>query len=67
MILPCEISEDHKPNLERERVWILEAGGRIQSFRTENGEFKGTLRVWLKDKDMPGLAMTRSMADSCGV
>jgi len=25
------------------------------------------LMVWLKDKDMPGLAMTRSMADSCGV
>jgi serine/threonine protein phosphatase PrpC len=22
--------------------------------------------VWLKDKEMPGLAMTRSMADSCG-
>lgn len=66
-MLPVEISEDHKPNLERERKRILEAGGRIQSFKTESGEYKGPLWVWLQDKDMPGLAMTRSMADSCGV
>ena len=27
--LPVEISEDHKPSLERERKRVLEAGGRI--------------------------------------
>jgi len=25
----------------------------------------GPLRVWMKDQDLPGLAMTRSMGDGC--
>jgi hypothetical protein len=27
------------------------------------GEFFGPLRVWLKEKQIPGLAMTRSIGD----
>ena len=37
------MSEDHKPCLEREWKWIIEAGGRIQAFRTETGKLKGPL------------------------
>ena len=31
-----------------------------------NGEHVGPLRVWLKNEDIPGLAMTRSMGDATG-
>jgi serine/threonine protein phosphatase PrpC len=31
-----------------------------------NGEPMGPLRVWLKNEDAPGLAMTRSMGDGVG-
>jgi len=65
-IVTIPVSEDHKPCLEWEKKRVLEAGGRIHAFKTDMGEYKGPLWVWLKDKDMPGLAMTRSMADSCG-
>ena len=30
----------------------------------EDGNFAGPLRVYMKDKDMPGLAMTRSFGDN---
>jgi hypothetical protein len=31
-----------------------------------NGDHIGPLRVWLKNEDIPGLAMTRSMGDIAG-
>ena len=57
------LSNDHKPNdpIERERILIND--GRIEAYRDENGEFVGPLRVWLKDEDVPGLAMSRSFGD----
>ena len=39
-------------------------GGRIDSFRDQNNNPLGPLRVWLKNEDVPGLAMTRSFGDS---
>ena len=57
------LTRDHKPSEEDEKKRILEKGGRIESFKDEDGEFVGPERVWLKNEDVPGLAMSRSFGD----
>ena len=57
-----ELTRDHKPIEEDEARRIIENDGRIQPF-TDEGEFIGPQRVWVKDDDVPGLAMTRSFGD----
>ena len=57
-----ELSRDHKPTENDEKKRIYENDGRIQPF-TEEGEFVGPQRVWLKDEEVPGLAMSRSFGD----
>ena len=57
-----ELSRDHKPTEKDESKRIYDNDGRIQPF-TEEGEFVGPQRVWLKDEEVPGLAMTRSFGD----
>ena len=32
----------------------------------ENGDYIGPHRVWLKDENLPGLAMSRSLGDLVG-
>jgi serine/threonine protein phosphatase PrpC len=59
------LSDDHKPTLEHEQERIEENGGRVEPYQDQHGRFKGPARVWFKDQDIPGLAMSRSMADSC--
>lgn len=58
-----DLSNDHKPSEAIEAARIKRAGGRIEAYRDENNEFIGPPRVWLKDEDIPGLAMTRSFGD----
>lgn len=59
------LSRDHKPSLEDERERIKKAGGRIRPMLDDDGKtFIGPLRVYMKDKEMPGLAMTRSFGDA---
>ena len=41
----------------------MKYGGRIDSFRDPDKNPIGPLRVWLKNDDIPGLAMTRSFGD----
>jgi serine/threonine protein phosphatase PrpC len=60
------LSRDHKPSLPEEAERILKVGGRIRPMKDEDGEFIGPLRVYMKEKDMPGLAMTRSFGDYYG-
>jgi len=60
------LSRDHKPSLPEEAERILKVGGRIRPMKDEDGEFIGPLRVYMKEKDMPGLAMTRSFGDYFG-
>ena len=60
------LSRDHKPTIPEEAERILRVGGRIRPMKDEDGEFIGPLRVYMKDKDMPGLAMTRSFGDYFG-
>ena len=57
-----ELSRDHKPTEKDEAKSIYENDGRIQPF-TEDGEFVGPQRVWIKEEEVPGLAMTRSFGD----
>ena len=57
------ISRDQKPCQSDEASRIIKCGGRIDSFRDQNREPIGPLRVWLKNEDIPGLAMTRSFGD----
>lgn len=58
-----ELTRDHKPNLPDERSRIEKAGGRVFSMEYDDG-YDGPMRVWLKDQDIPGLAMSRSICDT---
>ena len=40
------------------------SNGRIDSYRDQLGNQIGPMRVWLKNEDIPGLAMSRSFGDS---
>jgi serine/threonine protein phosphatase PrpC len=57
------LSRDHKPCDIDELARIKKRGGRVEPLREEDGEFVGPNRVWLKEDDIPGLAMSRSFGD----
>eukprot|EP00347_Sterkiella_histriomuscorum_P002767 403366879 len=57
------ISRDQKPCQPDEAERIIKCNGRIDSFRDQDRKPVGPLRVWLKNEDIPGLAMTRSFGD----
>ena len=61
-----EITRDHKPDEPDEASRILSNGGRIEAFKDPDGESVGPLRIWQKDQDIPGLAMTRALGDGAG-
>ena len=52
------ISRDHKPELPDEKIRILNSGGRVDKIYG-----MGPFRVWFKNADYPGLAMSRSIGD----
>ena len=60
--IAIELTRDHKPTESDEKKRILENDGRIQPF-FEDGEFVGPERIWIKEEEVPGLAMTRSFGD----
>ena len=63
--VPIELSRDHKPTEPDEAKRILNRGGRIRPFIDEQtGEEFGPQRIWMKNEDVPGLAMTRSFGDN---
>ena len=61
--LSKNLSRDHKPSDPDETNRIIKKGGRVESYRDNNGNFVGPERVWLKNEEMPGLAMSRSFGD----
>jgi serine/threonine protein phosphatase PrpC len=54
-----KLSRDHKPELVDEKKRIVAAGGRVDRIYG-----MGPYRVWFKDGDYPGLAMSRSIGDA---
>lgn len=54
-----KMSRDHKPELSDEKKRIIASGGRVDKIYGV-----GPYRVWFKDGDYPGLAMSRSIGDS---
>ena len=60
------LSVDYKPELPEEISRIILAGGVVEQMKDEYGEGIGPYRVWVKGKDYPGLAMSRSIGDLKG-
>jgi len=54
---------DHKPNNPGEQKRIEKSGGRCEPYWDEDGKPLGPYRVWLKNENIPGLAMSRSLGD----
>ena len=52
------LSRDHKPELPEEQKRIIQSGGRVDKIYG-----MGPYRVWFKDAEYPGLAMSRSIGD----
>ena len=61
--ISIDLTRDHKPSLPDEEKRIISKGGRIEPMKDEDNSFIGPPRVWLKDQDYPGLAMSRSFGD----
>lgn len=61
-IIAVGLTEDHKPDLPAERARIEAKGGRVFAVEYDDG-VDGPARVWLGHMDVPGLAMSRSLAD----
>ena len=61
------LSYDCKPNLPNEKRRIIEAGGVVEKAYYSDADSSDEefipFRVWVKDKDYPGLAMSRSIGD----
>lgn len=57
------LTRDHKPDDPAEAKVIHAAGGRVDSYRDSHGNKIGPERVWLKNEEIPGLAMSRSFGD----
>ena len=57
------LSIDHKPDNKIEKERIINNGGRVVPYIDEEGEYYGPPRVWLKNDNVPGLAMSRSFGD----
>ena len=58
------LTRDHKPTEKDERIRIINNNGRIkQCYDEQLKKFIGPERIWLKNEDTPGLAMTRSIGD----
>ena len=66
-----ELSHDSKPDVPEERRRIELMGGVVDQIKDENGERTGPFRVYMKNLEQPGLAMSRSFGDkkakTCGV
>ena len=60
------LSRDHTPSEPDEAERIIQYGGEIQKIQNEDGTIEGPLRIFKKNEEGPGLAMSRSFGDSEG-
>eukprot|EP00457_Paulinella_chromatophora_P002317 gb/GEZN01002321.1/.p1 GENE.gb/GEZN01002321.1/~~gb/GEZN01002321.1/.p1 ORF type:complete len:724 (+),score=60.90 gb/GEZN01002321.1/:34-2205(+) len=58
------ITRDHKPEDPEEKIRIEKAGGRC-AYKDPTKPAAG-IRVWKKDQDVPGLAVSRAFGDAIG-
>jgi serine/threonine protein phosphatase PrpC len=56
------LSFNHRPDIDTEKERIIKLGGRVEQLK-ENGESTGPFRVWLKNENLPGIAISRSLGD----
>lgn len=54
---------DHKPSEEDKYERIKESEERVELHKNEDGDYVGPEKIWLKNEDFPGLAMSRSVGD----
>ena len=64
--VPKILTRDHKPNLQDELDRIVASGGRVEPYKDPSGNYVGPKRVWKKEGEVPGLAMSRSFGDEIG-
>jgi len=62
-IMGVDLTHDDKPTDEPEKRRIEASGGRVAQQEYDPGEFDGPFRVFVRDKKIPGLAMSRSLGD----
>ena len=61
------LSTEHKPENEEEKKRIIKKGGEIHPSKDENGKYEDDIqRVWLKNKQYPGLVTSRTIGDLAG-
>ena len=60
------LSIDYKPELPEETNRILMNGGEVRQLKDESGEGVGPFRVFVRNENHPGLAMSRSIGDLKG-
>ena len=65
------LSEDHNPNIPKEKERIIKSGGVIDKIKDTSGNKIGPDKVFKKGYNYPGLSLTRSLGDfeakKCGV
>ena len=61
-----KLSKDCLPNVETEKMRILMNGGNIIQLKNTFNQELGPLRIFLKDKNIPGLSISRSFGDKIG-
>ena len=61
-----QLTKDQKPEDPEELDRITKAGGIVRRLLDENGRNIGPWRVWRRDCNYPGLAMSRSIGDAVG-
>ena len=59
-----ELTHDHKPDDPKERQRVVNRGGKVAQAQDWRGRFSGPQRVWVKNINSPGLAMSRSLGDT---
>ena len=60
------LSIDYKPEIPEETNRIIMNGGEVRQMKNEFGVGIGPYRVWARDGNYPGLAMSRSIGDLKG-
>ena len=65
-LLGIQLTKDHKPEDPEELKRITGAGGIVRRLMDASGKNVGPWRVWQKETNHPGLAMSRSIGDIVG-